>query len=385
MIKNIIIKNTASYDSAVGISFIPTLINFIYGSNGSGKTTISNVIANCSTFANCKLDWGLEIPLQTLVYNRTFIEENFEQFAELKGIFTLGKESKSEVENIKTKQGEIEIREKIILDCKGTLEQETTKLQKTENNFIEKCWTVLKKHEDTFIKAFEGSRGSKVRFKEKVVTESISNTQPIIAYSELESKANSILNADAVRAPEVREFIVPDFKTLEDNPVFQARIIGKSDVDIATMIMKLNNSDWIRQGISYFKANDEYCPFCQQTTTENFRKQLDEYFDESYSEQIQALKTANEKYTLECETLLSTLSNYITLNNQFIDLPSLIALKELISFTHKKNILSLEKKAKEPTLKIELDSIMEHINKVKEIISQSIPKTKAHNKIIDNI
>ncbi len=385
MIKNITIKDTASFDSAVGITFTPTLINFIYGSNGSGKTTVSNVIANCGAFLNCNLDWGLATPLQTLVYNRTFIEENFEQLAELKGIFTLGKESKAEVENIKAKQIEIEAKEKIILSCKGTLEQEAIKLQNTENNFSEKCWAVHKKYEETFIRAFEGSRGSKAKFKEKLIAESASNKQPLVAYTELESKANTILNADVVKAPDVKEFILSDLKTLEESPIFQARIIGKDDVDIAKMILKLNNSDWVRQGIGYFKVNDEYCPFCQQTTTENFRKQLGEYFDEAYTQQIQTLKTANDKYNLECETLLSAISNYIALNNQFIDLETLTGLKDLISSKHQKNLLTLEKKIKEPTTKIELDSITEHINKLKVIIDQAISKTKEHNNLIDNI
>ena len=385
MIKNITIKNTASFDNEKGINFSPTLINFIYGSNGSGKTAISNVLRNCPAFPSCNLDWGLATPLQTLVYNRSFIEENFEQSTELKGIFTLGKESKEEVEKIKINQAEVEKKYKSILDNKGTLEQEKIKLQNTENNFSDKCWTVLKKYEETFIKAFEGNRNAKQRFKEKVIAEFVSNKESLIAFEELESKANQILNSAAVKAPEVREFVLPDFKTLEENAIFQTRIIGKDDVDIAKMILKLNNSDWVRQGISYFKANDEYCPFCQQTTIESFRKQLDEYFDESYTQQIQALKTASDKYNLECETLLNSITNYNALNNQFIDFDALAGLRDLISSKHQKNLLTLEKKINEPTTKIELDSIKEHCTKLKELIEKAISKTKEHNKLIENI
>jgi len=385
MIKSITIRDTASFDNVNGIYFTPTLVNFIYGSNGSGKTVISNVIRNCSDFPSCNLDWGLSTPIQTLVYNRAFIEENFEQSSELKGIFTLGKESKDEVEKIKVNQTEIEKKDKFILDFKGTLEQEKIKLQNTENNFSEKCWTVLKKYEETFIKAFEGNRNAKQRFKEKVIAEFVSNKQPLVAFEELESKANQILNSAAVKAPEVSEFVLPDFKTLEANTIFQTRIIGKDDVDIAKMILKLNNSDWVRQGISYFKANDEYCPFCQQTTTVSFRKQLDEYFDESYTQQIQTLKTTSDKYNLECESLLNKITNYISLNNQFIDLDALAGLKDLISSKHQKNLLTLEKKIKEPTIKIELDSIIEHNTKLKELIEKAISKTKEHNKLIENI
>lgn len=385
MIKNITVKDTASFDKVNGVSFSPTLVNFIYGSNGSGKTTISNVIANSAAFPNCTVDWGLVSPLQTLVYNRSFIENNFEQSSELKGIFTLGKESKDEVEKIKVNQAEIEKREKFILEFKGTLENEKQKRLTNENNFADKCWAVLKQYEETFIKAFEGNRNAKQKFKDKVIAEFTSNKQPLVALAELEAKANQILNSAATKAPDVREYILPEIKRIEESPIFQTRIIGKDDVDIAKMILKLNNSDWVRQGIGFYKANDEYCPFCQQTTTESFRKQLDEYFDESYTQQIQTLKTANDKYNLECETLLNAIANYIALNNQFLGLDDLTGLKDLISSKHQKNLLTLEKKIKEPTSKIELDSITEHISKLKEIIDDAITKTKEHNKLIDNI
>lgn len=344
MIKNITIKDTASFDKVAGIGFSPTLVNFIYGSNGSGKTTISNVIANSAAFPNCTVDWSSATPLQTLVYNRNFIENNFEQSSELKGIFTLGKESKEEVEKIKINQVEVEKKEKSILEFNGTLKNEKQKLITTENNFADKCWAVHKKYEETFIKAFEGYRSSKDKFKEKVIAEFVSNKELLVALTELETKANQILNSAATKAPDVREYILPDFNILEKNPIFQTTIIGKDDVDIAKMILKLNNSDWVSQGIGFYKANDQHCPFCQQTTTESFKTQLDEYFDESYIQQIKILKTANSKYNLDCETLLNAITSYIALNNQFLDLSALTDLKDLISSKHQKNLLTLEKK-----------------------------------------
>ncbi|MBN1791646.1 MAG: AAA family ATPase [Bacteroidales bacterium] len=385
MIKNIAIKDCASFDSVNGINFAPTLVNYIYGSNGSGKTAISNVIRDCTSYPLCSLDWGLAAPLQTLVYNRTFIEENFEQSKELKGIFTLGKGSKEELEKIKVNQAEVEKREKSIIDLKGTLENEKLKLLTIEDNFVDKCWGVQKKYEGIFIKAFEGNRNSKQRFKDKVVSEYAGNKRPLLLFAELESKASQILNAPAVKVAPVIDFSLPDFNTLEENPIFQTRIIGKDDVDIARMILKLNNSDWVRQGIVFFKANDEYCPFCQQTTTESFRKQLDEYFDESYNQQLQALKNAYDKYNFECETLLIAIGNYLALNNQFIDLPALTGLRDMIVTKQQKNLLTIEKKLNEPTIKITLDSISEHIVKLKEIIDQAITKSKEHNRLIDNI
>lgn len=46
MIEKIIIKNTATFDNeGVEIDNLKK-INFVYGANGCGKTTISNVIAS---------------------------------------------------------------------------------------------------------------------------------------------------------------------------------------------------------------------------------------------------------------------------------------------------------------------------------------------------
>ena len=59
MIESIFIKNVATYNSS-GI-YINGLkkINFIYGANGCGKTTISNFILdkNPELFKDCTLNW----------------------------------------------------------------------------------------------------------------------------------------------------------------------------------------------------------------------------------------------------------------------------------------------------------------------------------------
>ncbi len=91
MIKNIIIKNVATYDN-IGVEVIDLKkVNFIYGANGSGKTTISNFLFNESEqkFNNCAIDWQNTIRLKTLVYNKEFRERNFGK-GKLSGVFTLG-------------------------------------------------------------------------------------------------------------------------------------------------------------------------------------------------------------------------------------------------------------------------------------------------------
>ena len=94
MIESIQIQNQASYGSPYETLTGLSKFNFIYGSNGSGKTTISRIIADESAFPGCHLVWRGNISLEPLVYNRDFVEKNFNQSSELKGIFTLGEKDK---------------------------------------------------------------------------------------------------------------------------------------------------------------------------------------------------------------------------------------------------------------------------------------------------
>lgn len=40
--------------------------NFVYGANGSGKTTISRIIATPSSYSSCTINWQSGIPLKTI-------------------------------------------------------------------------------------------------------------------------------------------------------------------------------------------------------------------------------------------------------------------------------------------------------------------------------
>ena len=72
MIRTIQIKSTATFnDSGVEVPELKK-VNFFYGANGSGKTTISNFLYNPddSKFSSCKLEWLHDLKLKTLVYNK---------------------------------------------------------------------------------------------------------------------------------------------------------------------------------------------------------------------------------------------------------------------------------------------------------------------------
>ena len=389
MLQQITIKNIATFDEA-GASFNPQQVNFIFGNNGSGKTTIGNVIADISKYPSCSLKWQQK-PLETLVYNRRFVHQNFGQPTDIRGIFTFGENNIAEIENIATNQAELNLQEIELQKHQAEIEIKNNDLEKLAKNFKEiKCWeNIYKKYELIFKEAFKSYK-TKEKFADKILFlcrqyGGAPNTQAIPTYEELAAKAQTILNDEAVRAPQIQKFSSINFTDLEQNPILSEIIIGKNDVDIAGLITNLQNSDWVKSGTNYLKINDQNCPFCQQQISTDFKQQLDKYFDQSYQQKIAELEIAQNQYRLQGAILLDLIQNYQNLNHQFINADALSDLEKIIRTTHEKNLLTVSNKIKEPSLKIQLDSISPNISKLQSLIELAIASTNKHNALIDNI
>ncbi|EIA0288173.1 AAA family ATPase, partial [Escherichia coli] len=99
MIESISVSQAGSYGNDVQYMMPLMKINYIYGSNGAGKTTISKIIHNTLGFPTCQIKWKNNNQLTPYVYNRDFVVNNFSGDS-IKGIFTLGEETKELTDNI---------------------------------------------------------------------------------------------------------------------------------------------------------------------------------------------------------------------------------------------------------------------------------------------
>lgn len=92
MIKKIVIRDVASYDSK-GCTFDDLAkVNIIYGGNGTGKTTIGRVLGSDSQnydYPHCEVKWYSE-EYETYVYNKDFKENNLRE--SIPGVFSIGTE-----------------------------------------------------------------------------------------------------------------------------------------------------------------------------------------------------------------------------------------------------------------------------------------------------
>jgi wobble nucleotide-excising tRNase len=388
MIKQIDIKNVATYDNqGVQINNLKK-VNFIYGANGCGKTTISNFVHDNSDpkFNNCSLTWQNALPLRVLVYNKEFRERIFGK-GKLSGVFTLGKASVEQIKVIETKTEELNAIKAEVIQKRETLDKQKADKEKLKNDFKEATWTkVYKKHEIAFKEAFVGS-SQKESFKSKLLQEFSSNTAILETLENLKSKAETIFGEQPERIDEISQVSFDRIVVIEATEIWGKIIVGKADVDIAKLIQRLNINDWVNQGRDYIE--DTTCPFCQQKTiTEDFKMQLESFFDETYLNDIKILKELKQEYNTLTQNIINILNGIETNQKAFInsklDLDKFSAyLKTLVSQNATNNEY-LNNKIKEPSRSIELISLKEQLDLITELIKQSNIEIKKHNNIVTN-
>lgn len=390
MIESIQIKDIATYGAVPEDLCGLSKLNYIFGCNGSGKTTITRVIANESDYPSCEIKWKGGSRLEPMVYNRDFVANNFNQSSELKGIFTLGEqdvETLGKIDAAKIALGAITKKiENINLQLSGNagLGGKYSELASLEEAFKNKCWSAYTKNKSKLEQAFDGVRNSKDNFRDRVLKER-NNSAEVKTLVELEEKAKTVFGPTPVAEQIIASIDATKVISHEANPILKKRVIGKSDVDIAAMINKLGNSDWVREGRTFFAENEMICPFCQQTTEEAFTVSLNEYFDDAFEADSSAIDELITNYTSDSERLQQLVASVITNPSKFLDVDKLKAEKELLDSRITINAQKLTTKKKEPSQLVDLESISNIATSISKLIDSANILASEHNKTVANL
>lgn len=394
MIRKIEINDVATFQNQQVLSDLKKF-NYFFGANGTGKTTISKIINAPRDYSFCSLAWENQTTLETRVYNRDFVERNFNQHG-LKGVFTLGETTKETLEKISEIKDEILNIQTNIDSLNGTLKGsdgtggKESELLQLKEKFQKKFWTMKQKHADNLsgTQTGEGMKGfinSKEKFMEKLLVESMTNETTLLTRAELEKKAETVFSKSLTIIEPLPEISTTEILEHEANPILQKRIIGKDDVDIAAMILKLGNSDWVRQGVPFYEANDNVCPFCQNKTSEEFHKSLSQYFDENFTQDSDAIQALVDNYSTEAQRLQIQIQRLIDSQSPFLDIEKIKTEKQLLDSTIVINKQKLVEKQKESSQAISLDSLSNVLATITELIFNANAKISENNQIVKDL
>ncbi|MFF2499578.1 AAA family ATPase [Peribacillus sp. NPDC058075] len=382
MISRISLKNVATYDEDGANLDNLKKINFIYGNNGTGKTTITEFIRNQENFPNCSLEWKDE-SMVTYVYNRNFVNENFRLDNPIKGIFTLGKDSvdlKTKIDDLKEK---VRSHLEDIKRLSDLYDEKKREKEGVIDGFREKCWDIKRELDTEFKDLIEGYRNSKDRFMQKCLKESSNMYKELKTIEEIKLKKESIFDRPVEKVQLLKSISYDE--ELENNSILKQRIIGKEDVDIAGLISKLNISDWVQQGSMILKETEGICPFCQQTLPSVFEEKINSYFDQTYIKQMEVLTNVSEKYQQRIESILAEISVLADQQNSFINKDKIQQLLSLIQSKYEENKLLIQQKKKEPSRSIELVELSSFLKEVNTEITYANNKINEYNRLIENV
>lgn len=384
MIEKIIIKNNATFDEKGAEISAFKAVNFIYGANGSGKTTISRVVRTPNLYKDSSVDWKNNQVLKTFVYNSDFIDETLESSSEINGVFTMGEDASDIYKKIKEENEKKQKNEDKLINLKKNLLEKGEEKEKIEKDFETICWDMKGKYENDFGMAFGGLLNSKKKFKDKCESE-FTNTSELLKYEELSEKAKQIFHSKIVEIQKNEHIVFEQLGELETNNIFKTKIIGKDDIDIADLIKKLNNSDWVRQGTDFLNISDKLCPFCQQELPVDLQQKLNDYFDENYKKQLYTIKKAHSEYEKYLNDKIEGIQKLIKESSSFLNNDKIEDLKGKIEVNYKANLLKLERKLKEPSLSIELDSVVTLFKEIEDEIKTCNEKIDKNNLIVNNL
>lgn len=309
MITEIHMDTVASFKQATSL-VTDKKINLIYGLNGTGKSTISNFLyePDNPAYISCKKVPAESVPI--LVYNQSFIRDNFYVADSLQGIFSLSKENKEAEQKIAdatNKQGKLQqdLQEK---RSKKELAAEAFSKQKLQA--IDKVWGIKQTYAggDRVLEyCLEGMKAQKDKLFAHLQGIPKPASEPKKDVQAIRQEVEALKGDDAQFQPRLATLSFTA-QSVESDPVFGKSILGNTDSEVAALIEKLGNSDWVKQGLLYLPEtvgnSNAQCPFCQETTiSDKFIDSVRSYFDVTYEQQLDELEQLLKKYRAAFDSL----------------------------------------------------------------------------------
>ncbi len=384
MISKISMSNVASYKAPVTLE-TDKKINLLYGLNGAGKTVLSTYIYDRRnpSYSSCYID-GLQSE-RVLVYNERFIQDNFYEAENLRGIFTLSKENKTAEESIQKTRIVIKSFEEKALKAKSEKSANEVRRQKVQTDAENKVWEIKTTYSggDRVLEfCLENMKGRKETLFNHIIAVKKPDDKPLATIDSLKRDVELLQSQGDEEIVEFKYVTFPA-NDIEKDDIWNTVLVGNENSYVAGLIQRLNNADWVKKGITFLEQtlNDEttLCPFCQQKTiTLVLRNEIKGYFDENYEATLKTIELLRTQYTKLTEILPGITGFQINVFAQEQITEIELALRNIISKVEQ-NLLMINKKIQQPSQVVALDSTVDGVEKLNNLIGKINEKVKFQN------
>lgn len=357
-------------------SFSPTLLNFFYGKNGSGKSTIAKEIKTPGV-----VKWNAPFspaPDTIYVYNEDYIKENIQSYGNIPGVFTITEQNAKVKAEVDTKQREKRSAEASLTKLTDEVNDVEKKINAVEEKYITSVWKVTEDLRKKYPETQSGFMSNKRKF-----TGRIEQTQSIQYDSEEIEKLYKFAYGDD--AKHYQPLRTVSLSNLPDDAILSEPIVGSTSSTFASFLKDIGAADWVRQGHMTFqhKAGGK-CPYCQGVLPDDFEEKLAECFDDSYKRRVNELSRFYQTY----RTILTSVRDTLLQNNRDnFDCPELkeysFLVQQFVSIIDK-NLTLLQTKLDEPGRTIELDNLQGIVAEINGVIGLINDRILANNSAFDD-
>ena len=356
------------------VSVEPTLINFFFGNNGTGKTTIAKAIAadDGLTFEQGKSFDAYSV----LVYNQDFIDRTLQRFGNLPGVYTIGEENVGIQNQIEEKTTLQKAAEEKWMEANAEKGRKETAKDSLLSSFQEACWSKTKDVREDFPETLTGTRRNKTAFADEILRTATPTKHDLATLRALYETAYD------PNAKVYDGFVllggVMRLKGSEGNALMGKVITSSGDSPFAEFMKAVGATNWVRQGHEHFtKMSGDKCPYCQQALPDDFEDDLAACFDGQYQQDINALIQFKDDYASDMLGFIEVLKG--NLEGDVYPKLDLTEYKDKLALLEQAININLQRiadKIKEPssviemedvkTLRTELNEIMVTFNKLIE-------------------
>ena len=247
---------------------------FIFGSNGSGKTTISRALLDPSLFPGTVLTHTLGTdPTTVKVYNRDYVSQTYREANSLKGVFRLldTKESnvRDKIDTLEGPAGSIQAKVREVEGLKATLGVDgfgdnTAMIPRRDAaraSLQDAAWTAKGQLAAPLDRIFIGYNNSKEKFLGKVLEVAATHQSSAHDLAELNERAEGAFVDDAIALLEATELVIPNLAERTGSRELGVPILGREEVSVAELIKMLGDADWVREGLQYLSQSDGLCGY----------------------------------------------------------------------------------------------------------------------------
>lgn len=358
-----------------------TCVNFFFGNNGTGKSTIAQAILNDHGITynpgHIRSDYYLHI------YDEDYIKDNIQSYPGMPGLFTMDYVNISMQQEVENKQAEIkELREKQS-DNEKHAEEKNKELTKLIKAFRKDIWDRTKYIRDRFSDTQTGFKNSQEKLAGRIMTSEPRDADE----DELSLVYTSAFSEDAQT---YELFEVPEDPYILDNmphmELMEKSIVNTATSTFAEFLKQIGATEWVKAGHTHLSERaGDVCPYCQQKLPDDFEEKFRESFDDLYEQQLKDIDEFFHSYdfeSIEITARLQQASSHYQSRYPLLDLTEYDAKYTALDAIIEKNKYNALYKLDHPNREYHIEPVGDRIKELCDYLVEFNKVIAANNEVV---